>query len=138
MKEPETLNLLNINLLKDFKKGKIIIKTTKSRKGSSITIGVITKELFDLFNFKGPVKWQADTYKGKLFTYDNSGAVFGHSHNPLTTTFSEGSTVELTLEDKLMKIKVKKNVCEYKLPEENLYFFFNLVGNSEIEINYSR
>lgn len=132
---PDSLSILDVNLLKDFGHSRIKIKITRLKKGGAITIGAIRKDFFQTLNSKAPNPWNGAQNNGKVHFYNNHGLVFGQSNSSLKT-FSEGSNMEMSMNGDKMKITMKKNSAEYKLSGGDFFFFFNLIGNAEVELKY--
>lgn len=128
----ESLGILDLNLLKDLQNVKIKIKVKRLKK-ATVTMGAMTKDLYNSLNLKAPGSWNSANHNGKLFYCNNNGVVFGQTKSQWKT-YSEGSSIEVTImEENKMKICMRKNSAEYILPAESHFcFFFCLQGNAEL------
>jgi len=57
------MNLMNVNLLKELANDKIKFKAKTIKKGSIVTVGAITKNLWNSFNFATPKSWILNIHK---------------------------------------------------------------------------
>ena len=131
--EGEGLNLMDLNLLKDFNKKliRLKLKITKLRKQGILTIGAITKDFFNDLKFKAPKDWNVPF---KIFCYQTTGKTFGQLQSDLPFV-NEGSSLEILVQANRLIIKFRKNSASFQLPTaQDYYFFFNLSGNTEIQL----
>lgn len=85
------MGILDLNLLKEFHNAKVRIKIKRLKK-ATITIGAITKDLYNTLSAKVPTTWNSPTYTGKLFYFNNFGVVFGQNKSQLKT-YGEGANL---------------------------------------------
>lgn len=102
------LNVLKVNLLTDYGKGKIRIRVAKLKKGGQVYVGAIEQGLFETLRKGANLNLFNDANNGKIFFINNTANVFGNTKNSIKA-FSEGSNLEMTMEDKIMKISMKKS-----------------------------
>ena len=90
--QAQTLNALTVDLLTQFKSGKIKIRIVRLKKGGTVYLGAIRKDYFEALNYKAPQPWNGANSAGKLHYYNNQAIVYGQSSSQLKT-FSEGSNM---------------------------------------------